>query len=108
MSKEIVLALDIGTTSAKAVIFEDNGKLIAEAERMITTHYPHQGWAEQDVIEIEQSSVGAIREVVDQAYIICDDLDAVGISCAVHSIICVDKNGDPLSHAMIRADGRSS
>ena len=37
MSRELVIALDIGTTSAKAVIFELNGKLVAEAERMITS-----------------------------------------------------------------------
>ena len=54
MARELVMALDIGTTSAKAVIFELNGKLVAEAERMITSYYPQSGWVEQDPVEIEQ------------------------------------------------------
>src|SRR5690625_4084011 len=108
MAKELVLALDIGTTSAKAVVFELTGKFIAEAESMITTHYPHQGWAEQDVIEIEQASVEAIRDAVAKANITSENLAAVGISCAMHSIICVDQNGEPLSQALIWADGRST
>lgn len=107
MTNELVLALDIGTTSAKAVLFELDGKLIVEAERMITTHYPEQGWAEQDVIEIELSSIGAIRDVVDKAKIKGDEPIALGISCAMHSLICVDQNGLPLSQALIWADGRS-
>src|SRR5690625_1654522 len=107
MTNELVLALDIGTTSAKAVLFELDGKLIVEAERMITTHYPEQGWAEQDVIEIELSSIGAIRDVVDKTKIKGDEPIALGISCAMHSLICVDQNGLPLSQALIWADGRS-
>ena len=62
MSKDLVLALDIGTTSAKAVLFELNGKLVAEAERMVTSNYPHAEWVEQDPIEIERASVSAIND----------------------------------------------
>ena len=74
MSRELVIALDIGTTSAKAVVFELNGKLVAEAERMITSHYPHPGWVEQDPVEIERSSVGAIRDVMGKANIKQEEL----------------------------------
>lgn len=108
MSKELVIALDIGTTSAKAVIFELNGKLVAEAERMITSYYPHSGWVEQDPVEIERSSVGAIKDVISKANIKQEDLLTLGISCAMHSLICVDANYLPLSQAIIWADGRSN
>lgn len=108
MPKELVIALDIGTTSAKAVIFELNGKLVAEAERMITSYYPHPGWVEQDPVEIERSSVGAIKDVISKANIKGEDLLTLGISCAMHSLICVDANYQSLSQAIIWADGRSN
>lgn len=108
MSRELVMALDIGTTSAKAVIFELNGKLVAEAERMITSYYPQADWVEQDPVEIEQSSVGAIKDVIEKANIKEEELLTLGISCAMHSLICVDEDYHPLSQAMIWADGRST
>lgn len=108
MPKELVIALDIGTTSAKAVIFELNGKLVAEAEKMITSYYPHSGWVEQDPVEIERSSVGAIKDVIGKANIQPEELLTLGISCAMHSLICVDANHQPLSQAIIWADGRSN
>lgn len=108
MTRELVMALDIGTTSAKAVIFELNGKLVAEAERMITSYYPQAGWVEQDPVEIEQSSVGAIKDVMDKANIKQEELLTLGISCAMHSLICVDNDYNALSKAIIWADGRST
>ncbi len=72
--REFVIALDIGATSAKVVVFELNGKLVAEAERMITSDYPHLGWVEQDPLEIGRSSVRAIRDVMGKADIRQEEL----------------------------------
>src|SRR5690625_1654128 len=108
MSGKLVLALDLGTTSAKAVIFEQNGKLVAEAERMVTSHYPEPGWVEQDPVEIERAAVGAVRDVMDEAKIESEELLTISFSAAMHSLICVDENYRPLSRAIIWADGRSS
>ena len=108
MAEKLVLALDLGTTSAKAVIFEQNGKLVAEAERMITSHYPKPGWVEQDPVEIERSAVGAIHDVIGKAKVAAEQILTVSFSAAMHSLICVDQNVNPLSGAIIWADGRSS
>src|SRR5699024_5782384 len=108
MAEKLVLALDLGTTSAKAVIFEQNGKLVAEAERMITSHYPKPGWVEQDPVEIERSAVGAIHDVIGKAKVAAEQILTVSSSAAMHSLICVDQNVNPLSGAIIWADGRSS
>src|SRR5699024_11766697 len=107
MSKEIVLALDLGTTSAKAVIFETNGKLVVEAERMIASYYPEQGWAEQDAVEIEAAARGAIRDALDKGQVKGEELLTVGFSAAMHSFLCVDEQINLLSKATIWADGRS-
>lgn len=107
MSREFVLGLDIGTTSVKACIFDLNGKLIVETEKMNSFHYPQQGWSEQDPIEIERSAVFAIREAMDKAAIGKNELISLGFSAAMHSLVCVDENGKSISSGIIWADGRS-
>ncbi|KAA9022535.1 gluconokinase [Niallia endozanthoxylica] len=108
MSKEYVIGLDIGTTSVKACLFHLNGKLIAEDEKLNTFHYPQQGWAEQDAVEIEQSAVLAVRDVIKKAEIDKDELISIGFSSAMHSLVCVNNEGKPISPAIIWSDGRSS
>jgi gluconokinase len=108
MKKDLVFALDIGTTSAKAVLFELDGKLVASAERMITSKYPQTDRVEQDPIEIERASVGAIHDCMKKSNRKKDEVLTLGISCAMHSLICVNENYEPLSQALIWADGRSN
>lgn len=108
MSREFVIGLDIGTTSVKACVFNIHGKIIAEAEKMNTFHYPETGWVEQDPIEIERSAVLAIREVMGKAAIDKNELISLGFSAAMHSLICINEEGKPVSPALIWADGRSN
>lgn len=107
MSKDLVIGLDIGTTSLKAVMFDSKGSLISEAEEMVTTLYPEQGFVEQDPNEIERLSRKVLKDVVKNANLTAIDVVAVGISCAMHSLICVDENGEALSNMLIWSDGRS-
>ncbi|MDR7076948.1 gluconokinase [Neobacillus niacini] len=107
MSREFVMGLDFGTTSVKACIFDINGKLISEFEKMNSFHYPEQGWSEQDPVEIERSAVMAIKGAMEKARIDKDELITVGFSAAMHSLICVNEEGSPISPALIWADGRS-
>ncbi|ARK31254.1 gluconokinase [Halalkalibacter krulwichiae] len=108
MSRELVIGLDLGTTSAKAVVFNLQGNVVAEAEEMITSYYPQTGWVEQDPNEIERLAVLAVRSAVEKAQIKEDELLTVGFSSAMHSLICVDHDGDALGRAIIWADGRST
>ena len=107
MSREFVLGLDIGTTSVKACVFNINGILISEVEKMNSFYYPEQDWSEQDPIEIERSAVVAIKEAVEKASINKDELITLGFSAAMHSLLCVNGEGSPISPALIWADGRS-
>nr|WP_162880657.1 gluconokinase [Paraliobacillus sediminis] len=106
--KKLVMGLDMGTTSVKAIIFDLDGNLVEEAEKMITSYYPKPDWVEQDPIEIERQSLAAIKEVVTKADVNKNELLGVGISCAMHSLICVDEGNQPLSQMIIWADGRSN
>lgn len=108
MSRELVIGLDIGTTSAKAVAFDLRGNLIAEAESMITTYHPVAGWAEQQPKEVEQASAEALQKVMQQLNKERQKVLAIGMSCAMHSLICVDEHFDSLSPMLLWSDTRAS
>ncbi|EKN62504.1 carbohydrate kinase FGGY [Neobacillus bataviensis LMG 21833] len=107
MSREFVIGLDVGTTSVKACVFNLHGKLIADVEKGITSIYPQQGWVEQNPDEIEQSAILAVREAIEKAAIEKNELISLGFSAAMHSLICINEEGRPISPALIWADGRS-
>ncbi|MFS0863799.1 gluconokinase [Fredinandcohnia sp. 179-A 10B2 NHS] len=108
MSQQYVIGLDIGTTSAKAVVFTLSGKVVAEAEELITSYYPKQGWVEQNPVEIEQSAVQAISKAISFAGVQKNEILTLGFSAAMHSLICMSEYGEALSQGIIWADGRST
>ncbi|MFA1819971.1 gluconokinase [Virgibacillus oceani] len=108
MLRELVIGLDLGTTNVKAVVFNINGKLIGESERTITTNYPYLDWVEQDPEKIVQLSKQALKEVIKKANVQNNELLAVGISSAMHSLVCVDDNNEAISNMLIWSDRRSS
>ncbi|MEK3884733.1 gluconokinase [Paenibacillus sp. PL2-23] len=103
-----VMGLDIGTTSVKACLFNKVGHLVSEAERMIESEYPQQGWVQQDAVKIERLTVQAVNEAISKAAIDREHLIAVGFSAAMHSLVPVDEQGQPLSAAFIWSDGRGT
>ena len=108
LGNSIVIGLDIGTTSVKAVAFHLRGFVIREYEVEYLTKTPHPGWAEQDPLEIEEATIQALRHLIggfDQQH---TTILAIGLSSAMHSLICMDKEGEPLSPSLIWADGRGS
>ncbi|OIJ22514.1 gluconate kinase [Anaerobacillus alkalidiazotrophicus] len=107
MMEKYVIGLDIGTTSAKAVLFKKNGSVIAESEWGYSVSHPNPSWSEQDPIIIEKAAITAIRSVTKKAEVMKKQVIAVGISTAMHSLICVDDKYNPLSPSIIWADGRS-
>jgi len=67
MARAAILAIDQGTTNAKAVLFAENGMVVARAARSVRTRHPEPGWAEQSGAEIWASVVGTIGDVVEAA-----------------------------------------
>lgn len=108
MKEKLVIGLDIGTTSVKAVVFNYKGKIHTQVEELLTTYYPEEGYAEQNPKEIEM----ATRVVMKQIFARVDqnkyELVATGIGTAMHSLICVDEEGEALSNMIIWSDGRAS
>jgi gluconokinase len=106
-TKNYVLALDIGTTSAKAVLFQKSGIVVAEHENAYPVHHPHPAWVEQDPHEIEQAAIAAISTAVLKSGIDQHDISCVGISSAMHSLICMNEQHEAISPSITWADGRS-
>ncbi|MFC4401901.1 gluconokinase [Gracilibacillus xinjiangensis] len=104
--RELVIGLDLGTTSVKAVAFDLKGNVIKESEQLIETIYPQDSFVEQNPAVIEQQTRGVLTDIFKKTK--NEKVLAVGISCAMHSLICVGENGEALSNMLIWSDGRSS
>lgn len=108
MPRELVIGLDLGTTSVKACLFDSHGNVITEVEEMNETSYPEQGFAEQNVYHIETATIKAISQLMSYPNLDQQDIVAISFSAAMHSLLCVSKAGEALSPVMIWADGRST
>jgi len=75
-----VMALDAGTTSNRAIVFDGQARIVGVAQREFTQHFPHPGWVEHDADEIWQSMLGAMREVLTKCGIAACDLAAIGVA----------------------------
>ncbi|KGP72836.1 gluconokinase [Pontibacillus yanchengensis] len=101
------IGLDIGTTSTKAVVFQYDGNVVSEYEVGYELDQTHPGFAEQDANEIYEAATSAIRNAIQQEDVPEESISAVGMSAAMHSLICVDDKGRALSPSITWADRRS-
>ena len=76
----LVLALDQGTTSSRAVLFDHDGRVVALAQREFTQHFPRSGWVEHDAEESWATQAATIAEVLALARTSATELAAVGIT----------------------------
>lgn len=96
-----VLALDSGTTSVRAILFDAAGQPVAQASQPITQRYPHPGWVEHDAREILAKQVSAISEVQFASGIYSDRIAAVGITNQRETTVVWDRRtGDPVCNAI--------
>ena len=102
MEKKYILALDQGTTSSRAVLFNHNGEIVKIAQSEITQYYPKSGWVEHDPMEIWGSQSGVAREVLETAGIRPEEVAAIGITNQRETTIVWDKNtGKPIYNAIV-------
>lgn len=97
-----VLALDAGTTSVRALIFDEQLTLVAQASRAITQHYPRPGWVEHDPLEIISAQLGVMTEVQIKSGIQSDKIAAVGITNQRETVMLWDREtGKPCGPALV-------
>ena len=98
---QIVMALDQGTTSSRSILFDKNGKIVAEANAPLACHYPQSGWVEQVPEEIWSSQRQTIESALAQAKLSMKDIAAVGITNQRESTIAWNrKTGEAIGPAI--------
>lgn len=108
-NKQYVLAVDQGTTSSRAIIFDRSGLPVSTAQKEFKQHYPESGWVEHDPLEIWSSQSSVAGEAVTKAGIEFEDLAAVGITNQRETTIVWDKNtGQPVYNAIVWQDRRTA
>jgi len=99
---QYVLALDQGTTSSRAILFDHEGHTRACAQREFTQHYPLPGWVEHDAAEIWQSQLDVAQQVLADAKVTAEDLAAIGITNQRETVLLWDRaTGQPIHNAIV-------
>lgn len=103
-----MIGVDIGTTSTKAVLFEENGKVVTKADEGYPLFTPSSSVAEQDPDQIFQAVIHTLKQLVAQSGARPEQILFVSFSSAMHSVIVVDADGKPLTNCITWGDNRSS
>ncbi len=100
--KKYILALDQGTTSSRAILFDQGGTIAGTAQKEFTQIYPKAGWVEHDPMEIWGTQSGVAREVLDRAGVKAEEIAAIGITNQRETTVVWDKNtGKPIYNAIV-------
>lgn len=103
-----LLAIDQGTTSSRAILFDRQGCRIAMAQREFPQHFPHDGWIEHDPEDIWESVLTTCREVVAEAGVTSQAIAGVGITNQRETTLVWDRStGKPLYNAIVWQDRRT-
>ena len=108
MSKYI-LALDQGTTSSRAIVFDKAGSVIAVAQKEFKQIFPKPGWVEHDANEIWSTQFGVAAEAITKAGLSAEDIAAIGITNQRETTVVWDRNtGQPIYNAIVWQDRRTA
>lgn len=107
--KEFILALDQGTTSSRAIIFDRNGLPVASAQKEFTQFYPKPGWVEHDPDEIWSTQAGIALEAITKAGLESADIAAIGITNQRETTVVWNRiTGKPVYNAIVWQDRRAA
>lgn len=106
---DYLLAIDQGTTSSRAILFDRAGSNVATSQREFTQYFPDDGWVEHDPEEIWESVIATCREVIEKAQVGVDQIIGVGIANQRETTLLWDRTtGKPLYNAIVWQDRRTA
>ena len=104
-----ILALDQGTTSSRAILFDRNGRIVASAQKEFQQQYPKPGWVEHDPEAIWQSQYQVAQDVISSQALTAADIAAIGITNQRETTLIWDREtGQPIHNAIVWQDRRTS
>ena len=106
---DYILAIDAGTTSSRAILFDRKGNTVGVSQHEFTQHFPKESWVEHDATEIWETQLLAIREVLKNQSITASQIHAMGITNQRETTILWDrKTGIPVHNAIVWQDRRTA
>lgn len=107
--EKFILALDQGTTSSRAILFNQEGQIIAISQQEFTQMFPKPGWVEHDATEIWDTQLSVARAVLRKADIAASQIAAIGITNQRETTLIWDrKTGEPIHNAIVWQDRRTA
>ena len=106
---DFILAVDAGTTSSRAIIFDRNGDTIGKSQHEFTQHFPKESWVEHDALEIWDTQLFAIKEVLKKTNIKAVQIHAMGITNQRETTVIWNRStGKPVHNAIVWQDRRTA
>ncbi len=102
-----LIGIDLGTSSTKTVLFNENGDVIASAGKDYPLYTPNNGWAEQKPEDWRDAAIETISKVVKESGVNAEDIKGLGISGQMHGLVMLDENGDVIRPSIIWCDQRT-
>jgi len=104
-----LLALDQGTTSSRAIVFNESGAIISVAQKEFTQYFPQPGWVEHDPMEIWSTQLGVAAEAISKAGLTPADIRAIGITNQRETTVVWNRTtGKPVYNAIVWQDRRTA
>ncbi len=108
-NKEFIVALDQGTTSSRAIIFNKSGEIECVAQKEFKQHYPQSGWVEHDPQDIWSTQISVLAEALSKSKINSSKIKAIGITNQRETTVIWDrKTGAPIYNAIVWQDRRTA
>lgn len=105
----MILALDQGTTSSRAIIFDKDGTIVTTAQREFQQYYPQTAWVEHDALEIWKTQLAVAQEVLQQVSVKASAIQAIGITNQRETTVVWNKHtGEPVYKAIVWQDRRTA
>jgi glycerol kinase len=109
MADQYILAIDQGTTSSRAILFNRSGRIHGMAQQEFTQFFPNPGWVEHDANEIWTSQLAVTQQVLREHHLTAKDIAAIGITNQRETSVLWDKKtGEPVAHAIVWQDRRAA
>ncbi|MBB4053144.1 glycerol kinase [Devosia subaequoris] len=106
---KFILAIDQGTTSSRAIVFDRERKIAGVGQKEFTQYFPQDGWVEHDPEEIWESVVWSVKKALSEANVTASDIAAIGITNQRETVVIWDKaTGEPIHNAIVWQDRRTA
>ena len=104
-----LLAVDQGTTSSRAIVFNAQGQIVSSAQKPFELYTPHAGWVEQDAWDIWNTQIACIQEAIGRAGLLAKDIQGIGITNQRETtVLWHRKTGRPIAPAIVWQDRRTA